>query len=425
MDWFTEDRATAWLRVLAVVTAILAASWIALSSNGVDPTGKPLGTDFIAFWTAGRLTLEGGAAAAYDAALLGTAQQARFPGVDVGYSPFPYPPTFLLICLPLGALPYFPALAVWVGVTGLGYWRIVGAWAAGAFPSTLAALAFPAAFLNLAHGQTAFLTAVLFGAGALALPRRPFIAGLFFGLLTFKPHLGILIPVALLAARQWRAILGAVTSALTLAAAALLAFGAPAWAAFLKQSVMMGRILQTDLLDPGKIQSTFGALRLWDAPATIAYAGQAPVSLAALVVVAVVAWRRPRSRAIGPVLIAATLIATPYILDYDLTLMAIPMAWVLSEAVRTGFRRGEKAVLLAAYVLPLVSRVLAMKLLIPLAPAVLIALLAITVRRALSVDGAVASAPPPGSSPGSHSLKSAICAASARWKAGRASQRAR
>src|SRR4051794_38739128 len=52
MHWFTEDRARAWLRVLAVMTAFIAILWIALSSNGVDLTGKPLGTDFIAFWTA-------------------------------------------------------------------------------------------------------------------------------------------------------------------------------------------------------------------------------------------------------------------------------------------------------------------------------------------------------------------------------------
>jgi len=388
VDWLTADRAGAWLRVLAVMTAGLAILWIGLSPNGVDPAGNPLGTDFIAFWTAARLTLETGAASAYDGVLHGAAQQAAFPGADVGYTPFPYPPIFLLFCLPLGLLPYFPALAVWMGVTGLGYWRVVRAWAAGAFPSTLAALAFPAVVMNLGHGQTAFLTTALFGAGALALPRRPFIAGLILGLLTFKPHLGILIPVALLAARQWRAILGAATSTLTLAAATLLAFGAPAWAAFLQQSVLMARMLQTDMLHPGKVQSTFGALRLWDAPLTLAYAGQATVSLAAMVVVAVLAYRRPQSLAVGPVLIAGTLIATPYILDYDLTLMAIPMAWVLSQAVRTGFHRWEKGVLLAAYVLPLVSRMLAMKFFIPIAPLVLIALLAITVRRALSVDGA-------------------------------------
>jgi len=388
MDWLTADRAGAWLRVLAVMTAGLAILWIGLSPNGVDPAGNPLGTDFIAFWTAARLTLETGAAGAYDGELHGAAQQAAFPGVDVGYTPFPYPPIFLLFCLPLGLLPYFPALAVWMGVTGLGYWRVVRAWAAGAFPSTLAALAFPAVIMNLGHGQTAFLTAALFGAGALALPRRPFIAGLILGLLTFKPHVGILIPVALLAARQWRAILGATISTLTLVAATLLVFGAPAWTAFLKQAFMLGKILQTDLLDPGKIQSTFGALRLWGAPPTLALAGQAPVALAALAAVASVAYRRPRDPAVGPVLIAATLIATPYILDYDLTLMAIPMAWVLSQATRKGFLRGEKLVLLAAYVLPLVSRMVAMKFFIPLAPVVLIALLAITVRRALSVDGA-------------------------------------
>jgi hypothetical protein len=83
------------------------------------------------------------------------------------------------------------------------------------------------------------------------------------------------------------------------------------------------------------------------------------------------------------VLIAATLIASPYFLDYDLTLSAIPMAWVLAQALRGRFLPGEKPILLAAYVLPLVSRSLAMEVHIPLAPLVLAALLAVTIRRAL------------------------------------------
>jgi hypothetical protein len=364
------------------MTAGIAILWVVISPKGVDPTGKPLGTDFISFWTAGRLALQSGPSA-YDGALHGAAQQAAFPGIDVGYTPFPYPPTFLLVCLLLGLLPYFPALVAWMGITGLAYWRVVRAWAAGVFPSTLAALAFPAVLINLAHGQTAFLTAALFGAGALALPRRPFVAGLFLGLLTFKPHIGILIPIALLAARQWRAILGAVTGALALNAAALLVFGLPTWADFLKGTVFFGRMLQSDLLDPGKLQSVFGAMRVWGASPSLAITVHAVVALAAAAVVAVVAYRSPRNPALGPVLISATLIATPYILDYDLTLLAFPMAWVLGQAIRTGFLRGEKLTLFAAYVLPLVSRILAMKLSVPIAPLVLIALLIVSVRRAL------------------------------------------
>lgn len=212
--WLTRDRATAWLRVLAVMTALVVVGWVGLARGGVDLSGHTLGTDFIAFWTAARFFATGAdPTLAYDDTAHQAAQQALFPGADVGYTAFDYPPTYLLICAPLGFLPYYPALIAWLSVTGLAYWRVVRAWAAGAFPVTLGALAFPAVILNAGHGQNAFLTTALFGAGALALPKRPLLAGLCFGLLTFKPHLGLMIPFALLAARQWRAIAGAVLSA--------------------------------------------------------------------------------------------------------------------------------------------------------------------------------------------------------------------
>jgi alpha-1,2-mannosyltransferase len=381
--WLTRDRVTAWLRVLAVTMAVVVVGWVTQARGGLDPAGHTLGTDFIAFWTAARFFDTGAdPALAYNDVAHQAAQQALFPGADVGYTAFDYPPTYLLICAPLGLLPYFPALIAWLAVTGLAYWRVVRAWAAGAFPVTLGALAFPAVLINLGHGQNAFLTTALFGAGALWLPRRPFLAGLCFGLLTFKPHLGLLIPFGLLAARQWRAIAGAVLGAMALAGAATAAFGLKAWEGFFKVALMARGIVGGDLIHPGKIQSVFGAFRLWHVPAPLAYGVQGFVALAAAVAVVAVARRRGADRALGPVLIAASVVATPYILDYDLVLLAVPVAWLLSEALSTRFLPGEKLAMAAAYALPLVSRIAAIDAHAPIAPPVLIAFLAVVVRRA-------------------------------------------
>jgi hypothetical protein len=95
----------------------------------------------------------------------------------------------------------------------------------------------------------------------------------------------------------------------------------------------------------------------------------------------VFARRHPRSPALGPVLIAATLLVSPYLLDYDLVLAAVPLAWLLQEGQASGFRPWEKAGMLAAYVLPLVSRLLAMQLGVAIAPFVLAGLLWILLRR--------------------------------------------
>lgn len=380
LPWLDAGRASAWLRILAVMSLLVVVGWIALSRGGVDPSGKPLGTDFLCFWGASRLVLEGApASAVYDAARLGAVEAARFPGSD--FTAFPYPPGFLLICLPLGLLPYLAALAAWLGATGLAYWRVARAWLGQARGLALPVLAFPAVLINAGHGQNGFLTAALFGGGTLLLRRRPLVAGLCLGLLAFKPHLGLLIPIALLASRNWRAFAGAVAGVLVLGVASALVFGLDAWRAYPAALAAMRLNVEQGLLAPEKLQTLFATLRLWGAPLPAAYAAQALLAAAAAVAVGLFAWRRPDSPALGPVLIAASLVASPYLLDYDLVLAAVPLAWLLADSQAGGFQRGDKAVMLAAYLLPLVSRLLALNAGLALGPFVLAALFAVTLRR--------------------------------------------
>lgn len=382
LPWLDARRANAWLRILAGMSVLVVGGWLALSRGGLDPTGKPLGTDFVSYWTAARMVLAGApAAAVYDQTLHAALQTATFGGKDVGYAPFPYPPSFLLICLPLGLLPYLGALAVWMAGTGYAYWRVVRAWLGQASGLALPVLAFPAVLINLGHGQNGFLTAALFGGGALLLGRRDIAAGLLLGSLVFKPHLGLLIPVALLASRNWRAFAAAAVSSLLLTGLSVAALGLEAWRAFPAQAEMMRAIVEQGVLDPAKLQSAFGALRRLGVPLAPAYGLQALFALAAAAAVAVFAWRRPHSPALGPVLISATLLVSPYLLDYDLLLAAPPLAWLFARGRDHGFLPWEKAVLLAAFVLPLVARLVAMNTHVALSPLVLAALLAVVFRR--------------------------------------------
>lgn len=384
-DWLDGDRARAWLRVLALVVVAGVAGLVALSHGGLDPTGKPLGTDFLSFWAASKLALAGQAAAVYQPAIHAQAEQSAFPGAQIGYAAFFYPPVFLLICLPLAALPYLASLAAWLAATGLAYGLVIRRWLARS-TSIVAALAFPAVFSNLGHGQNAFLTTALFGAGGLLLASRPFVAGACFGALIFKPHLGLLIPIALLAGRQWRAIAGAVASACALIAASALAFGRPAWAGFLGASGLARTALEQEMVGSAKMQSAFAAVRLWHGPVAAAYALQAVVALAAACAVAVVFHRRRNDRAAAAVLVAATLLASPFLLDYDLMLAAVPLAWLFAQGAERGFRPWEKIGLLAAYALPLFSRSVATFAHVPLGPPVLAGLFLLVLRRAWSAE---------------------------------------
>ena len=92
-------------------------------------------------------------------------------------------------------------------------------------------------------------------------------------------------------------------------------------------------------------------------------------------------------------MIVAALLATPFLLDYDLVLLAVPLAWLAREGLRTGFLPWEKIGLMAGFVLPALSRSFATGLGLPFAPAVLSAVLFLIIRRAWSENATRAPSP--------------------------------
>lgn len=396
--WLSAARARAWCRMLALVSAVATVAWIGLSNDGVDRLGKPVGTDFISFWTASQLALSGQAAAPYDLALHAKAQKELLPAGQAGYYAFFYPPMFLLLCLPLALLPYLAALAVWLAASLAALLACVRRvlpyrWA------ILPALAFPGVLVNAGHGQNGFISASCLGAGMLLMPRRPFLAGMCLGALVFKPHLLLAVPVALLAARRWAAIAGGILSMLGLAALSWLVLGQGAWRGFLQIAPLARATLEEGMVEPWKMQSVFAAVRVLHGTVGAAYAAQLLAVTAACLVLGRVAARRPGGQVEGALTIAATLCCTPFLLDYDLVCLMLPIAWVTAQAQRNGWQSWEKVVLLAAYALPLFSRSLAM-VGIPVAPVILAALLLVVARRASQPQACS-----PGPSPARRSIR--------------------
>lgn len=390
-DWLDGRRARAWRNILLAASVLAALAWIGLAHGGLDLAGKPLGTDFLSFYAASRLALAGDPAGVYRVAGHRAAEISVF-GRDTGYSAFFYPPLFLLICAPLAALPYLASLAAWLAATGAAFIASLRGWLDRRLGwSTVAA--FPAVLMNIGHGQNAFLSAALLGAGAGLLETRPLLAGAAFGLLAFKPHLGLLLPLALAARGRWKAFAAAAASLLTFAAASLAAFGAEAWRGFLAGSALARATLEQGFVEPGKMASAFAAVRVLGGPVALAYAVQGLVTLALAVLLVLALRRRPGAAAEGALIITAALLATPFLLDYDLVSLAFPLAWLAGEGLRGGFRPWEKITLFAGFVLPLAARGLAMDAHAPLAPVVLLALFALVLRRASS-QGAAAQAPP-------------------------------
>jgi hypothetical protein len=114
-----------------------------------------------------------------------------------------------------------------------------------------------------------------------------------------------------------------------------------------------------------------------------AYTVQVGAAVAATLAVLWI-WHHPVSMGLkGAALVTATLLVTPYVLDYDLILLALPIAWLSMEGLRTGFLGWEKTALLIVALLPFVSRGIGSAG-IPVAPIVLLLLLGLIVRRVLA-----------------------------------------
>ncbi len=381
-EWLTPARARGYSLILLGLYVLAVAGWIASSDGLIDRNGKPLGTDFSNVYAAGELTWQHHAAEAYQPGLQHAAEKAVFGGREVPFYGWHYPPFFFAVAVTVAAMPYGWGLSIWLATSLLAYLAAMRAILPR--PETLLiAAAFPAVFVNIGHGQNGFLTAALLGGALHLLDRRPWLAGVLIGLLTYKPQFGMLIPIALLAGGRWRTIGAAVTTIAGLLALSFVTLGGDVWHAFANSMTFT----QTVVLEQGgtgweKIQSIFSAVRMWGGSVQLAYAMQ--IALAALLA-ASLAWLWHSDAAFelkAAALAVGSLLATPYVLDYDLVVLGLAIAYFARLGLRQGFRPWEISLLAAAWIAPLLSRGLAEFTAMPLGLLVLLALYAFILRRA-------------------------------------------
>jgi hypothetical protein len=379
--WLTAERARAWGVLVALMIAIQAASlyWRLLASALADSQGRPEPIDFDAFWSGAHLAVHGHGALAYDLAAIRAeetlgAQPAR------GFLPYLYPPIFLMLCLPLGVLPYGAAMLAFMAA---GYAAMVGLlrhilprpW------PVLSILAFPALMMNTSMGQSGSMAAACFALALIWLDRFPLLGGASLGLLAFKPHMALCVPVALLAARRWRALLACGATALGLAALSWLVLGNAVWAAFFRALPMIGRMLEVPDTWP-KSLSIHTTVLMLGGGFPLAYAAQIATGLMVAGCVAWVGWRRPGAGPEISVLVCAAFLAAPHILDYDMVCLGVPMAWLAGQAMVKGWRAYEKIVLALAYIFPLEARNLNEQAGLPLTPFMVAMLFLVVLTRA-------------------------------------------
>jgi Glycosyltransferase family 87 len=347
-----------WLSLFGAALAALYLVYFAILYHAgtwiVDNSGAPIYTDFGCGWAAGMQALHGAAAALADPVAFAKLQAGLFATGHNFYPNWPYPPSFLLVMAPLAMLPYRWAFIAWDALTLAGCLAVVYLIVRRRTAVALA-LAAPFTAWNFLAAQNGFLTACLLGAALVALERRPLLAGVLIGCLSYKPQFGILFPLALVAVREWRAIAAAALAASGLAALSAALFGARTWAVFPHELAAQTGLnfLSGQDSNWGYLQSVYGLARLMHAQAGPAWL----VHGAGVAALAVVVWRVWRSaaryRLKAATLAAAALLATPYAFAYDMAALAIPAAFLAADQLEHGCLPGDKAIWLALFGVPL------------------------------------------------------------------------
>lgn len=385
--WLDAERVRNYSRIFAILYLAVALVWV----SGILKPAKspPIGGDFLAVWASSDLALKGAAPSIYDFRAHYAAERRAMGIVGDDPKDFPYyfswhyPPVFLVLTFYLSIFPYYIALAVWMSATLAGFLAVARAVLVEPGFAWFA-LGFPAVLINALHGQNGFLTAGLMAGGlVLAFAGRQFAAGLLIGALSYKPQFGLLVPFALAAAGMWRTFTWTAVWVAMLATVSIALFGFGVWTAFI-DSLPTTRGLMLDRGGPlwPAYQTMFGAVRLMGGSYATAALAQAVISAVALAGVVTIWKGAARPPVKGAALSAGALLATPFALDYDLVLLAPAIGWLAREGWVRGYLPYEKIVLLAAWILPLVSRATAELVGIPLAPAVILGVFWLAFRRA-------------------------------------------
>ena len=331
--------APATLRLLTALACIGMLAAVFFSVFGVQSLPGMHGTsagDFDIFYTVAQLAQQGRIEDAYNVETLVAAQAEM--GREVHRMTWTYPPPFDLLLMPLAYVSQTAAYLIFsllsLGALLFGIRKLSGAYFG---PVLLASL--PAILVSLRTGQNGTLTAALIALGCVfVLHNRQKMAGVAFGALIIKPHLGV--GVGLWCLFRWQPVIvaAAVFTALLFSVVSIAVLGPSAWEVFLTSATDTGDRLggaEYPAFRMGSLFATLASLGISPSTALLAHASATIAALAGLALAAKAL--EPRVGLASAILL--TPLFSPYIYDYDLALFAPAMALLLPELDRLG-RRG-------------------------------------------------------------------------------------
>ena len=307
----------------------------AVSGRGYRSIAGPLkGADFVHLYTLGRIVLAGQSAQLYDADAQYRVQTALVPDSTGDHFVPIYPPQTALMFAPFSVWSYGTSLALWAFTTIALYgWVVYNAWkpSRGSLPDGMfvlaAAAAFPPFWKLLLYGQTTIVPLVAFYLGWRALDRRrPYLAGLAFGLLAVKPQFALVLPVVVLACGEWKMLAGAITSVVIQAAIVAFAIDPGVlwdFGASVRHLSQITVLLEPKPYEMHSIRAITSLLPAWLAtPAWI-------VASVAVCVRAAQTWRTDAPLAVRlGVVVLASVVVNPHLTVYDATVLVLPFLWL-------------------------------------------------------------------------------------------------
>jgi hypothetical protein len=293
--------------------------------------------DFIQFYVAARLIVQGRASQLFDHQVTFDElrrivyQTSNLPPSHVRLPPV-YGPQVGLLFIPFTRLSFSIAAPIWATLSLLAYFAcIYVVWKS--CPNlrehprivALVALAFPPLFHTFIRGQITVLLLACFTAAWLAFRAdRPVLAGLALGMLVCKPQFLVAIPVVLLLAGAWRALAGTVFSAAAQLGFTWMIFGSAITRAYFSTLWHMSSYMEA--VEPGLAPIQMHSLRsFWillipqPAIAKAIYV----VSSIAVVILAAAIWKSSSDLALRfSALTLAAVLVNPHLFVYDLLVLA-------------------------------------------------------------------------------------------------------
>lgn len=308
----------------------------------IGPNFNGPGTDWMVFEGAARSTLAGHSGTIFDGKALThfiNVQFGHWLSAPLPYRPWVYPPSFLLLLVPFGLMGFLASYVLFQALTATA---LVAALATTAerrvegFIIALCAILCPAGAINVIDGQLAFLIAALVIGGLRIAETRPYLGGMVLGLLSIKPQFAILVPVALIASRQWRSLAAMILSAAILAGASAALLGIAPWLAWAHQTIASVGGADRNWVEAGRMwgNSVYTCAILLGASHTLASYLQL-TAIAAAAAAVMTAFRGPNlhSDIRLAVLLVAMILAAPHSGAYDAVLIVVAgLLWISRQA---------------------------------------------------------------------------------------------